>query len=240
MTTMINPRLDANGDYADAVEIYQLTAPNGKVYIGQACLYRRSGRKGWLNKGMAGRWREHQYEAGRGKSDSGCRMLYNSIRKYGGDTFKTEVLLRVSKHLADQYEQNFIKMLGTLVPEGLNLTEGGYTSRYSLESRQKMSASARERKASAATKATLSRVRREKAALSGLPALISRLSESGKSHSGAGFRAAIRHEGKRHAKAFVSIYFTMPAKLRMAVEARDQILKDLGLPPITDDPVTVN
>jgi len=32
----------------------------------------------------------------------------------------------------------------------------------------------------------------------------------------------------------------MPAKLRMAVEARDQILKALGMPAITDDPVIVN
>lgn len=234
---MAGPLLDANGDYADAVEIYQLTAPNGKMYIGQAVCYRRSGCNKWLKKGMAGRWKEHQYEATRGMTKCQCTMLYNSIRKYGADAFKTEVLLRVSKHLADHYEKKFIHTLGTLVPKGLNLTEGGGVTKYSLETRQKMSTSAKARRASFATKANLSVARRKQAASSGLPTLISRCAESVKRHNAAGYRATVRHEGRRYAKSFVSKHYSMPEKLQMAVEARDKMLKELGLPPITDDPV---
>ena len=65
---------------------------------------------------------------------------------------------------------------------------------------------------------------------------MSRTAESISHCTAAGYRATVRYEGKRYAKCFVSKYFSMPEKLQMAVEARDVMLNDLGLPPITNDP----
>lgn len=101
--------LDSNGQYAGPVEIYLLTAPNGKQYVGQSQCHRRSGKK-WAAKGFKGRW----------------------------------------------------------------------------------------------------------------------------------YVAVIKHGGKLHRKSFTSKSLSMPEKLRLTVEARDKILKDLGLPAITDDPPAVN
>lgn len=232
--------LDSNGQYAGPVEIYQLTAPNGKAYIGQASCYRRHGKK-WAAKGFKGRWTEHRYEAAKGRNQEDCRVLYHSLRKYGPENFKTEVLLRVSKHLADHYEAKFITTLNTLSPNGLNLKEGGNTTVFSEESRRRLSESAKKRVYTDEDRARMSVLKRAARRLvSPLPILITHLKENPPAYQGEGYVAVIKHGGKLHRKSFVSKSLSMPEKLRLTVEARDKILKDLGLPAITDDPVIVN
>ena len=232
--------LDSNGQYAGPVEIYLLTAPNGKQYVGQSQCHRRCGTK-WAAKGFKGRWTEHRYEAAKGKNQEDCRILYHSLRKYGADNFKAEILLRVSKHLANHYEAKFIKTLDTLSPNGLNLQEGGGTTVFSEESRCRMSESAKKRVYTDEDRARMSVLKRAARRLvSTLPTLITHLKENPPAYQGEGYVAQIRHEGKKYSKSFVSKSLSMPEKLRLTVEARNKILKDLGLPAITDDPPAVN
>ena len=232
--------LDSKGNYAGPVEIYQLTAPNGKQYIGQAQCHRTHGKK-WAAKGFKGRWREHRYEAAKGKNQKDCRLLYHSLRKYGPENFKTEVLLRVSKHLANHYEAKFIKTIGTLSPYGLNLQEGGGTTVFSEESRKKLSESAKRRVYTAEHGAQMSaRKRAARLLVSKLPILVSYTKARPSDYVSEGYMAVVKHDNKVHKKVFCSKALPLPEKLRLAVEARDRFLKDLGLPAITDDPVIVN
>ena len=227
--------LDAEGNYAGGVEIYQLTAPNGKIYIGQANCYIRSGDK-WLAHGFEGRWKAHK-KAAQSQTQDYCKALCNSLRKYGPDSFKSEVLLRVPKSLANHYETKFILTLDTLVPNGLNLMARGDSNHISKETRQKMSASAKVRVYSVDCRAAVSRgvreVHRARAKGKGVPCGVSQI----KWGVHTGYRVVVKYQGKRRGKAFMSRKLSMPEKLQLAVEARDKILKDLGLPAITDDPV---
>ena len=120
-------------------EIYKITSPSGKIYIGQA-LCTLSGGKKW---GTNGRWMNHISKAIKGTDNIGkssCRALDNAIRKYGCDKFIVEPILYVyNEDELDFYESLFIKEYNSLYPNGYNLTEGGSSKRWSDESRTRMS-----------------------------------------------------------------------------------------------------
>lgn len=242
----MNVPLDAEGNYAGGVEIYQLTAPNGKVYVGQAQVHRRAAGS-WVLNGAKGRWRQHMFFAST-NSKVQCRLLYASMRKHGSDNFQHQLLETVPKAEADECEIKWIAQLNALAPNGLNLTAGGGAAQISEETRYRMSEKAKLRKASNATRLkmsksgkgrviseltreTMSKNARTRAATSGLPTLISRC---GYNQEGLVFQ--IRRDGVHYSKTIMSSAIPMKEKLRLAVEARDKILKDLGLPAITDDP----
>lgn len=103
--------------------IYCITSPSGKRYIGQT---KRSPHK---------RFKEHC------KSYSGCIALINAIKKYGESSMKMEVLLEINNHLLDTYEERFINCYNTIEPFGYNIRNGGATSVFSEESRNRMSLS---------------------------------------------------------------------------------------------------
>ena len=106
-------------------EVYQHTNKfNGKSYIGITS-------RGWDR-----RWKQHVYDAGRGSS----LHFHNAIRKYGVKAFSHEVLITVdSLELANEYEQLFIELYGTISDHyGYNSTAGGKVAIPSEETRKKM------------------------------------------------------------------------------------------------------
>ena len=122
--------------------IYKITAPNGKSYIGQnlpgvhAKLKAKPGRVSLSLKlyGLKDRMKQHC------KNSSNCTLLKRSIKKYGWENMKVEVLLQCAQEQLNYYEQQMIKAWDTLAPNGLNCTTGGEAGkRLSMETRQKIS-----------------------------------------------------------------------------------------------------
>jgi group I intron endonuclease len=92
---------------------------NGKSYIGQTI------------RPIEKRLKEH-----REGHSKGCRRIYNAIQKYGWDNFEIDWYECVNENLND-HEEFLIEMLGTLSPNGYNLTEGGGNRKPSEETNQK-------------------------------------------------------------------------------------------------------
>lgn len=122
----------------DKGEIYCLTSPSGKKYIGQAVCF-LSSKKPW---GTFKRWDNHIIKAYQDtkKNMGRCRALDAAIRKYGPETFNVEKLITCSINKLNQYEIKYIKDFNTLSPNGYNLTTGGGNGfRWSETSRKFMS-----------------------------------------------------------------------------------------------------
>jgi len=108
-------------------DIYLITSPSGKQYIGQCVKYLNSGKK----HGYTRRWKAHVSEAKRRLNY--CRILDNAIRKYSEENFKVELLWECSIDELNEFEKAFIKTYNTLSPHGYNLTSGGSHSIQSKE-----------------------------------------------------------------------------------------------------------
>ena len=122
--------------------IYKITAPNGKSYIGQnlpgvhAKLKAKPGGVSLSLKlyGLKHRMKQHR------QNNSNCTLLRRSIKKYGWENMKVEVLLQCAQEQLNYYEQQMIKAWDTLAPNGLNCTTGGEAGkRLSMETRQNIS-----------------------------------------------------------------------------------------------------
>ena len=101
--------------------IYCLTSPSGKTYIGQT------------KRSIEKRLREHS------KLSTGCVALNNTIRKYGFNTFKVEILLTANNEHLDMYEMNMINIYDSVYPNGYNIRTGGaINSRHCIESCERM------------------------------------------------------------------------------------------------------
>lgn len=103
--------------------VYLITnKTNGKGYVG------------YTSKGVEGRWRGHCNEK------STCSALRNAIKRHGRDAFDRTVLewCRTAKE-AKSRETVWIADLGTLAPDGYNLTDGGEGNHPSDETRKKLS-----------------------------------------------------------------------------------------------------
>ena len=105
--------------------IYRITV-NGKSYIGQAVDIKK-------------RWKEHKYNAFYKKHSLYNSHLYNSIRKYGLDNTKFEVLFYCDEEDLNPLEEYWIAGLGTLTPSGYNRTTGGDSRKHCKESKLIMS-----------------------------------------------------------------------------------------------------
>ncbi len=104
-------------------EIYCLTSPSGKQYIGQ-CVILDSNR---MSNGTKRRWKSHVREANKYKH-KGSWLLNNAIRKYDENNFKVESLISCHVSKLNYYEKLFIKGYNTLKPNGYNLVAGGNSS----------------------------------------------------------------------------------------------------------------
>ncbi|AGE55661.1 GIY-YIG catalytic domain-containing endonuclease [Acanthocystis turfacea Chlorella virus MN0810.1] len=86
--------------------IYRLTSPSGKSYIGQTI------------RTIKERFKDHQSQT------SGCVAIYNAIQYHGWESMKKE-WFEVPDEDLDFHEEMLIALLGTLSPDGYNLTRGG-------------------------------------------------------------------------------------------------------------------
>ncbi len=111
-------------------DIYCLISPSGKKYVGQCVKYLSNGKK-W---GYVNRWKDHLREIKYGKNYS--RLLNNSIKKYGSNNFKIELLKECLTEELNYYETFYIHELNTLSPNGYNLTTGGSNGRNSEETKE--------------------------------------------------------------------------------------------------------
>jgi group I intron endonuclease len=90
-------------------EIYFITSPSGKSYIGKTIYTSEA------------RWRQHLHDAN-GK----CRSLISrAIRKYGSDSMMRGRLWSGPEERLNETEIWYIKNLGTKNPGGYNLADGG-------------------------------------------------------------------------------------------------------------------
>ena len=98
---------------------------NGKAYIGQT------------NQDVDGRKRTKDWAGYKGSP-----ALYSAVQKYGAEVFRSEILCRVeTRKEANRIEQTLIAAYNTTSPNGYNLTSGGYSSVYTEEVRRKISES---------------------------------------------------------------------------------------------------
>jgi hypothetical protein len=98
-----------------------LTSPSGKSYIGQTI------------RPIEERLKEHK------KTHNDCVAISNAIQKYGWDNFEKHWYEVPDDDLND-HEALMIEVLGTMVPEGYNLKEGGGShGRMSEATRRRMS-----------------------------------------------------------------------------------------------------
>ena len=100
--------------------IYVLTAPNGKVYVGQCTRKNRSGKIMSAKRQLEMRWREHCHAL------SGCRAIKNAIRKHGWENFSTEILMERDDSELNACERRAIKFYRSNEHKyGYNRTDGG-------------------------------------------------------------------------------------------------------------------
>ncbi|MDD4242765.1 MAG: NUMOD3 domain-containing DNA-binding protein [Bacilli bacterium] len=100
--------------------IYKITAPFGKLYIGQTCDFIR-----------------RDYEHGRRLNNT---PLSRAIQKYGYNNFTSEIIeegLTIDE--ANEREAYWIDFYNTLAPNGYNLHSGGLNHIVSEETRKRMS-----------------------------------------------------------------------------------------------------
>jgi len=83
-------------------EIYCITSPSGKKYVGQ-CVKKLSNGKNW---GHINRWKDHIRDS---NGRDCCRLLNLSIRKYGPENFKIELLIECKIEELDFLKFNLLK-----------------------------------------------------------------------------------------------------------------------------------
>lgn len=103
--------------------IYKITSPSGGIYIGQSIDIKS---------------RERSYKNIKLKSQF---ILYNSIKKYGWENHKLDVIHECLREELNQWEIYYIKQYDTFeTKHGMNLTSGGgAATEYSKEARERMS-----------------------------------------------------------------------------------------------------
>jgi len=112
------------------VQIYCLTSPSGKKYIGQTKKYLSGGKP----RGIETRWKQHVNDARlyqKGRKESVCRYLCNAINKHGSDNFTIEMLLECKVEVASFYESYYMSEYNTLDPNhGYNIIEASPRTNY--------------------------------------------------------------------------------------------------------------
>lgn len=91
--------------------IYKITAPNGKIYIGQT------------NRTPDIRWKNHISEA---LKSSKHMLIFDEIKTHihNLDTFQIDIVEVVDDELLDEKEAYYIREFNSLHPNGLNIRQG--------------------------------------------------------------------------------------------------------------------
>jgi group I intron endonuclease len=120
-----------------------ITSPSGKKYIGQTI------------QPFEKRWKQHIDSAQRKYKDN-CRILNKTIRKYGKEQLKIEVLEVCQDRELDAKEQEYIQKYNTIVPYGMNIKAGGKSGKHNEETKLMISQSLKGRVVSRETREKLS------------------------------------------------------------------------------------
>ena len=136
-------------------DIYKVTSPEGKSYIGQAVSFLNNDKK--TKWGAEQRWKSHIYEAtDTNKERTQCTYLNNAINKYGADNFELEILYQAENlDELNEAEEYLIEEYNTLAPNGYNLRKGGNNKCWTEEIKQKIKNSNIGKKRSEETKTKL-------------------------------------------------------------------------------------
>ena len=94
-------------------EIYCLTSPSGKKYVGQ-CVKQLSSGKKW---GYIQRWKDHIRDA---NTKNYCRQLNNAINKYGSENFTIEVIKECNIYKCELIVNYIIKKVKSLPDKDIN------------------------------------------------------------------------------------------------------------------------
>lgn len=187
----------------DKGEIYCISSPSNKKYVGQCVSCLSSGKKwGYLN-----RWKQHIRDATNGKDY--CRLLNNAIRKYKPENFTIELIKECEIKDLDYYENLYIEQLNTMTPNGYNLTSGKTISRQSDETKELR----RESMIGKNLGKILNKRPRKRLEDLNLPKYLRYYKDSSGKE---GYR--ISHHPNLKEKSFVSKYTSMEDKLLLAME----------------------
>lgn len=187
-------------------DIYLLTSPSGKHYVGQCLKFYSNGKKnGYIN-----RWKQHIYEAKKFKTTS--TLLNNALRLYDPEEWKVELLAECEVTELDAQETHFIEMYGTLTPNGYNLTTGGKKYSYQSEETKKKKSESQKGKNLGRVMEKRTRLREED---SHLPKYIRSIKD--------GYRIS-NHPSKMNA-CFRSKQLTMDVKLKLVLAKLDEFNK---------------
>jgi hypothetical protein len=119
-------------------EIYIITnTVNNNIYIGKAVSHILNHKK-YRPYGSIGRFKTHISEAFSNKKNQ-CHYLNNSIRKYGKDSFKVELLEYCNIDDSNDREIYYINKHNSLYPNGYNLKLGGNIFSHCEESKKRVS-----------------------------------------------------------------------------------------------------
>lgn len=101
--------------------IYKITSPVGKIYIGQSV-------------NISSRIRVYK-----GLHCKSQTKLFNSLKKYGYDLHKFEVICYCEKEKLNELETHYITLFNSTGLNGLNLKDGGSKNTHSQETKIKIS-----------------------------------------------------------------------------------------------------
>lgn len=107
--------------------IYRLVFPNNKVYIGQTC------------KNFNTRLAYYKSDTYNKKSIRYTALISKSIRKYGWNNIKKEIICTVPEEFVDETERYFIKKFNSLAVngQGYNIEDGGNKNKHHSEETKK-------------------------------------------------------------------------------------------------------
>lgn len=123
--------------------IYMITSPSNKKYIGQT------------TQSLEIRWKQHVDSSKREYKDH-CKVLNKSLRKYGDKHFKIELLEECENSDLDIKEIEYINTYNTIVPNGMNIKNGGSNGTHHPDTKTKISNSLKGRLVSHETRLKLS------------------------------------------------------------------------------------
>jgi hypothetical protein len=122
-------------------EVYKLTSPHGKIYMGQAACYLNSKNGKYVKYGTHGRWIGHKSDARR--IDGGnCTDLNKEIRLHDFENFDVVIIgmAQIGKKLNDMETSYIAELKKTIDPDMiLNIHNGGNCGPLALSTRTKMS-----------------------------------------------------------------------------------------------------
>lgn len=196
----------------DTGEIYCITSPSKRKYVGQCVKLLSSGKK-W---GYLKRQKQHIRDSINGKDY--CRLLNNAIRKYNPENFTIELIKECEIKDLDYYENLYIEQLNTMTPNGYNLTSGRTTSRQSDETKELR----RESMIGKNLGKILDKRPRKRPEDLNLPKYLRYYKDSSGKE---GYR--ISHHPNLKEKSFVSKYTSMEDKLLLAIEYLNSVQVDI-------------